>query len=87
MTLISGKKALADLVLSFRSPDDVIQFQVEQVQQEILTRSQHVRDVNFTAIHPRDLELLFCCYDGRFLGAFARAFWMTEGSDFGCRQE
>ena len=68
----STKNLLSEAVLSFRQPEDVIRRRLVEIQQELLAQSRHVRQADFTAIHPRDLELLFSAYNARFLGGLCR---------------
>lgn len=44
----------------------------QEVGQELLAKSRHVREPNFTELHPDDLEVLFDAYDRRFLGGLCR---------------
>jgi hypothetical protein len=65
---------LADLLLSLKPSEDSIRRQQHQIHDDLLARSQYLRQPNFTRIHPRDLESLFGLYDERFLeGACRRA--------------
>jgi hypothetical protein len=38
-----------------------------QIHRDLLAHSRHVREPNFAAVHPQDLEFLFDAYDQRFL--------------------
>ncbi|HEY1496196.1 MAG TPA: hypothetical protein VGF49_16705 [Candidatus Solibacter sp.] len=58
--------ALTDRVLSLRLPEETIRQQLLEIQQAVLANSPDVKDLNFNAIHPRDLRYLFTQYDRRF---------------------
>lgn len=45
---------------------------LQEIRQELLTKSTYVREPNFTELHPDDLEVLFDAYDRRFLGGLCR---------------
>jgi len=70
MTLAPLRNALENTVLSLRHPPALIQQLVGEIAKELLAYSQYIREPQFRAIHPRDLELLFSFYDKRF---FCRA--------------
>jgi hypothetical protein len=72
MTAASARNALADTVLSFQSPEGVIQQAVRQIHQAVLAHSQYIRAANYTVIHPEDLELLFATYDKVFFSGLCR---------------
>ncbi|NOY46494.1 MAG: SprT-like family protein [Deltaproteobacteria bacterium] len=56
------------------------------VRQELLARSPHVREGNFTRIAASDLRLLFELYDRRvFAGALSRALGELDGLGLGFR--
>jgi hypothetical protein len=65
---------LADLLLSLKSPEELIRSRLHQIHHDLLAGSPYLRQPNFTRIHPRDLQSLFGLYDERFLeGACRRA--------------
>lgn len=72
MTLTSARSALAEALVSFNLTETLILSRVRQIHQEVLARSPYIRQANFTAIHPRDLEFLFGAYDERFLSGGCR---------------
>ena len=51
---------------------DRIQLLLQEVRQELLTKSAYVREPNFTELHPDDLDILFDAYDRRFLDGLCR---------------
>jgi hypothetical protein len=61
-----SKSPLADTILFTRLPEELIQQRVRQIQQDILAHSRYLREPDFTAIHPHDLQFLFGAYDQRF---------------------
>jgi len=63
---------LTDTVISFRLPEELIQQRVHQIHQDVLAHSRHIREADFTAIHPRDLHYLFGAYDERFFAGFCQ---------------
>lgn len=72
MSPASVQSALTDTVISFRLPEELIQQRVHQIQQDVLVHSRYIRETNFTAIHPRDLEYLFGAYDERFFAGLCQ---------------
>jgi hypothetical protein len=74
MTLAPSRSALENTVLSLRHPKELIKQLVGEIAKDLLAHSQYIRVAQFRAIHPRDLDLLFCCYDKRFFaGLLQRA--------------
>jgi len=74
MTLAPSRSALENTVLSLRHPQELSQQLVGEIAKDLLTHSQYIREPQFRAIHPRDLELLFSFYDKRFFaGLLQRA--------------
>jgi hypothetical protein len=63
---------LADAVASMRLPEELIQQRVRRIQQDLLTHSRYLRESDFTAIHPSDLEFLFDAYDEQFFSRLCR---------------
>jgi hypothetical protein len=79
MTVTSTTSALADAVLSFGLPAELIRQRVAEIHQNVLAHSRYIRDANFTAIQTRDLEFLFKAYDdGFFAGLGQRALEGTR---------
>jgi len=72
MPVTSAKSALADTALSLRLPEESIHERFLQIQQDVLAHSRYVREPNFTAIHPQDLEFLFAAYDHRFFAGLCQ---------------
>jgi hypothetical protein len=64
--------ALADTVLVANLPGSLIQQRVQHIQQDVLTHSNYLREPDFKAIHPRDLEFLFRAYDEHFFAGLCR---------------
>jgi hypothetical protein len=74
MTLVPSRSALENTVLSLRHPEELIQQLVSEIAKDLLAHSQYIKEPQFRAIHPRDLELLFSFYDKRlFAGLLQRA--------------
>lgn len=67
-----AKSPLAETVLFTRLPEELIRQRVDQIQQDVLEHSRHLREADFTAIHPHDLQFLFGAYDERFFGGLCR---------------
>jgi len=61
-----SKSPLADTILFTRLPEESIQQLVRQIQQDVLAHSRYLREPDFRAIHPHDLQFLFGAYDERF---------------------
>jgi hypothetical protein len=79
MTVATTTSALADAVLSFGLPAELIRQRVAGIHQKVLAHSRYIRDANFTAIHTWDLEFLFKAYDdGFFAGLGQRALEGTR---------
>ena len=72
MVMLAAQSALADALLSFPRPEEVIRENTRAIHRDVLARSPHIRHPNFTRIHPGDLELLFAAYDARFLNGRCR---------------
>ena len=53
-----------------------------EIGRELIAASGWIDDHNFTSIHPRDLETLFCAYDRRFLEGFLRERLAEEDLSF-----
>src|ERR1700733_558484 len=68
----SSTSALADALLSFTPPEEFILSRVHQIHEDVLSHSPNIRQANFAAIHPRDLEFLFAAYDERFFVGLCR---------------
>ncbi len=71
-TPASAKIALTETVLFGGLSAELIQQHVRGIQRDLLTHSRYLHEVDFRAIHPRDLEFLFGCYDERFFGGHCR---------------
>lgn len=63
---------LADAVATMRLPEELIQQRVRRIQQDLLAHSHYLRESDFTAIHPGDLEFLFDAYDKHFFDGLCR---------------
>src|SRR4029077_2941180 len=83
MSCAPAPSALVDRVLSLRLPEESIRRQLEAIQRDLLARSKYIREANFTAIHPHDLEFLFDAYDGLFLDGLVRQALNGRRLDFG----
>jgi len=57
---------LADTVLASYLPEDLIQQRVHNIRRDALVHSHYLREPDFKAIHPQDLEFLFQSYDQQF---------------------
>jgi hypothetical protein len=68
MTPALARNALADTVLSFRLQQELIRQHVGEIRHNVLAHSRYIREPNFMAIHPGDLQFLFSAYDDRFFG-------------------
>jgi hypothetical protein len=68
----SAPSALADALLSFTAPEEFILSRVHQIHEDVLSHSPNIRQANFPAIHPRDLEFLFAIYDEQVFGGLCR---------------
>jgi len=60
------------MVVSFSLPEELIQQRVQQIHQEVLAHSRYLRETDFRAIHPQDLEYLFGAYDERFFAGLSQ---------------
>jgi hypothetical protein len=63
---------LAESISNFREPDAIIRSRIQDVHEQVLRNSAHIRQPNFASIHRRDLEFLFEAYDARFFGGHFR---------------
>jgi|SRR5579862_6153198 len=63
---------LAETILIANLPESSIRQRVLNIQRDLLTHSNHLREPDFKAIHPRDLEFLFEAYDQQFFGGLCR---------------
>jgi len=72
MTSVSAKSALAEALLALKLPEESILSRVHQIHRDVLAHSPDIRQANFTAIHPRDLEFLFGAYDEPFFTGLCR---------------
>ena len=66
MTPASARDALAEKALGFHAPPEEIQRTVSNIHKVMLKCSRHIRQPNYTLIHPEDLEMLFHLYDREF---------------------
>lgn len=58
--------------LSLHLPEELIRQRLQEIHHDVLAQSRYVREANFRAIHPHDLEFLFKAYDERFFGGQCR---------------
>jgi hypothetical protein len=72
MTL-QARDALTNMIMSVSVPDEVNQQRVQQVQCDLMFRSPHLRELDFTRIRAQDLEFLFAAYDRCFFGGLCQA--------------
>src|SRR2546428_2988444 len=61
-----ASSALAEAVVAFRLPEELIRKHIQEIHQGVLAHSRYIREANFTSIHRGDLEFLFGAYDERF---------------------
>src|SRR2546428_12209341 len=61
-----ASSALAEAVVAFRLPEELIRKHIQEIHQGVLAHSRSIREANFTSIHRGDLEFLFSAYDERF---------------------
>jgi hypothetical protein len=69
---IPARPALALAIHLFTVPDAEVRQRVRRIHQDALAQSRHMREPDFTAVHPRDLEFLFEAYDRLFFGGLCR---------------
>jgi hypothetical protein len=74
----SANTALADAALSFREPEPSIRTHLRRIHETVLANSPYIRQPDFRAIHPLDLESLFGAYDERFFAGLCPAPWTAE---------
>jgi hypothetical protein len=67
-----ARSALGSTVLSTTRAENAIREEVRRIHHDALEHSRYLREPDFTAIHPRDLEFLFGAYDQRFFGSLCR---------------
>ena len=65
--------SLAEAISFFGEREAAIRVRIQDIYHDVLRQSPHIRQPNFTSIHPRDLDLLFRAYDERFFGNHCRA--------------
>src|SRR5262249_40422803 len=70
-------------ISNFREPEAIIQARLQDIHNEVLRRSKHIRRPNFASIHTSDLEFLFQTYDERFFADHCRR--ALNGSRIGFR--
>jgi hypothetical protein len=63
---MSVMSVLTDRVLAPALPQETIRQHRAEIRADVLRRSRYIKEPNFTAIHPSDVELLFDAYDHRF---------------------
>ena len=68
MTPAPARSALAETVVSFKLQQELILQRVGEIRLNVLAHSRYIREPNFMAIHPRDLQFLFGAYDDGFFG-------------------
>src|SRR5947209_20366817 len=61
-----ASSALAEAVVAFRLPEELIRKHIQEIHQGVLAHSRYIREANFTSIHRGDLDFLFGAYDKRF---------------------
>src|SRR5437899_9424765 len=61
-----ARSALAEAIVAFRLPDELIRKHIHEIHQGVLAHSRYIREASFTSIHRGDLEFLFGAYDERF---------------------
>ena len=66
------REALANAILALDLPEKAIQQCLGHIQHELLSRSPHLRELDFTRIRAQDLEFLFSAYDRWFFGGLCR---------------
>ena len=64
--------SLAEFISNFQEPGAIIRSRIQDIHDEVLCRSAHIRQPNFASIHRHDLEFLFEAYDVRFFGGRCR---------------
>src|SRR5207245_1811097 len=64
-----ARSALAEAIVAFRLPDELIRKHIHEIHQGVLAHSRYIREANFTSIHRGDLEFLFGAYDEQFFTA------------------
>lgn len=65
---------LAENVQLFHWSDDVVTHRLRAIRDSVMAQSRHLIREDFSAIHPRDLHLLFEAYDRQFFeGLLARS--------------
>ena len=74
--------SLGELLLSTTLPETTIRARVERIHRALLSDSRFVRQANFKAIHPDDLEFLFMAYDRDFFDGQLRAALDGKALDF-----
>jgi hypothetical protein len=53
---------------------------LQEIRQTVLAESPLLREANFTAFHPRDLEFLFRAYDERFFAVLFQKVLAPAGT-------
>ena len=66
MSPAPARSALAEAIVAFRLPDELIGKHIHEIHQGVLAHSRYIREASFTSIHRGDLEFLFGAYDERF---------------------
>jgi hypothetical protein len=64
--------ALANAILVADLPENLIQQRVQRIRRDLLAHSNYLREPDFKAIHPLDLEFLFGAYDEQFFAGLCR---------------
>jgi hypothetical protein len=67
-----ARSSLTDRVLGVRLSEEDTREHQQAIARGLLAGSRFVKEANFTAIHPEDLEYLFAAYDERFLDRLCR---------------
>ena len=77
-----ARQALARILLE-RDPGSArIRKRTRSIGRRLLNASPHIREPNFTAIHPGDLSFLFAAYDVRFLDGICGGLLGPDGVTF-----
>ena len=77
-----ARKALARILLTRDQGAAWIRKRTGSVGRHLLRTSPHIREPNFTAIHPADLSFLFAAYDAQFLGGMCGRLLGPNGVTF-----
>jgi hypothetical protein len=70
--MIPSFSGLTGRLTSFNPAPDEITQRTRQIQEDVLRHSSYLRQPDFKAIHPRDLDFLFDAYDRAFFDGLCR---------------